>query len=60
MDFEIQAEVNMESYLKMIEYKTAVLLGAALKMGAIIGGSSDRNKEMLYTNLAEILVLHFS
>ena len=25
MDFEIQAEVDMESYLKMIEYKTAVL-----------------------------------
>ena len=48
MDFEIQAEVDMESYLKMIEYKTAVLLGAALKMGAIIAGASDRESDALY------------
>ena len=48
MDFEIQAEVDMKSYLKMIEYKTAVLLGAALKMGAIIAGSSDRESDALY------------
>ena len=26
MDFEIQAEVTMESYLKMIEYKTACII----------------------------------
>ena len=48
MDFEIQAEVDMESYLKMIEYKTAVLLGASLKIGAIIAGSSDREADALY------------
>jgi geranylgeranyl diphosphate synthase type II len=48
MDFEIQAEVDMESYLKMIEYKTAVLLGAALKMGAIIASASDREGDALY------------
>ena len=48
MDFEIQAEVDMKSYLKMIEYKTAVLLGAALKMGAIIAGASDRESDALY------------
>ena len=38
----------MKSYLKMIEYKTAVLLGAALKMGAIIAGASDRESDALY------------
>lgn len=48
MDFEIQAEVDLSSYLKMIEYKTAVLLGAALKMGAIIGGASKKDTEQLY------------
>lgn len=48
MDFEIQAEVDLESYLKMIEYKTAVLLGASLKMGAIIGGGDAKDAENLY------------
>ena len=48
MDFEIQAEVDMESYLKMIEYKTAVLLGAALKMGAIIANASEKQANALY------------
>ena len=48
MDFETQTEVNMFSYLKMIEYKTAVLLGAALKMGAIIGGSNEKQADALY------------
>ena len=48
MDFEIQAEVDMGSYLKMIELKTAVLLGAALKMGAIIGGSNEKQSDALY------------
>jgi geranylgeranyl diphosphate synthase type II len=38
----------MESYLKMIEFKTAVLLGAALKMGAIIGGSTEKQADALY------------
>jgi len=48
MDFEIQAEVDLDSYLKMIEYKTAVLLGASLKMGAIIGGADAKDAENLY------------
>ena len=48
MDFEIQAEVDLQSYLKMIELKTAVLLGAALKIGATIGGASEREAHQLY------------
>lgn len=48
MDFEIQAEVDLDSYLKMIEYKTAVLLGAALKMGAIIGEANKKDADNLY------------
>ena len=48
MDFEIQAEVDLKSYLKTIEYKTAVLLGASLKMGAIIGGGAKEDADNLY------------
>tara|TARA_B100001248_G_C27368034_1_gene450100 strand:+ start:527 stop:1492 length:966 start_codon:yes stop_codon:yes gene_type:complete len=48
MDFTIQAEVDMESYLQMIECKTAVLLGAALKIGAIIAGSTEKQADALY------------
>jgi geranylgeranyl diphosphate synthase type II len=49
MDFEIQAEVSMDSYLKMIEYKTAILLAAALKIGAIIGGASAKQGDLLFS-----------
>ena len=48
MDFTIQAEVDMESYLQMIECKTAVLLAAALKIGAIIAGSTEKQADALY------------
>lgn len=49
MDFEIQAEVSMNSYLKMIEYKTAILLAASLKIGAIIGGAPSKESDLLYS-----------
>ena len=48
MDFEIQAEVDMESYLKMIENKTAVLLAGALKIGALTGGANEHQAQHLY------------
>jgi geranylgeranyl diphosphate synthase type II len=32
----------------MIELKTAVLLAASVKIGAIIGGAEDKNTELLY------------
>ena len=37
MDFETRDDVTIIEYLKMIEYKTAVLLAAALKIGALTG-----------------------
>jgi geranylgeranyl diphosphate synthase type II len=49
MDFETLEHVGIEQYLKMIEYKTAVLLGCALKMGALVGGAPDADQEALYT-----------
>ncbi len=48
MDFEIQAEVGIESYLKMIEFKTAVLLASSLQIGALIGGANSNEAEQLY------------
>lgn len=48
MDFETQKQVNIEDYLKMIEYKTAVLLGAALQIGGITAGASAQQQNHLY------------
>jgi geranylgeranyl diphosphate synthase type II len=48
IDFEKAAIVSHEEYLRMIELKTAVLLAASAKIGAIIGGSDDREADLLY------------
>ncbi|MEX0287806.1 MAG: polyprenyl synthetase family protein [Flavobacteriaceae bacterium] len=48
MDFESREDVTIQEYVKMIEFKTAVLLGAAMKMGAIIAGASSRDQDLLY------------
>ena len=48
MDFETRNDVTIEEYLTMIRYKTAVLVGAALKMGAMIGGASAEDQDRIY------------
>ena len=48
MDFEIQKEVTLQEYLKMIEYKTAVLLAATLQIGGITANASKENQNKLY------------
>jgi geranylgeranyl diphosphate synthase type II len=48
IDFEQRDNVTLPEYLKMIEYKTAVLVAAALKMGAIIAKTSEQNAQLLY------------
>lgn len=48
VDFENQENVSIDNYLKMIHLKTAVLVGAALKMGAIIAGASEKDTEKIY------------
>lgn len=47
-EFEQRMDVSVEEYLHMIEYKTAVLPAAAMKMGAQIAGADDREAEKLY------------
>lgn len=48
MDFERRDDVTLAEYEHMISLKTSVLLAASLKMGAILGGASARNQELLY------------
>ncbi len=48
VDFETRSDVTIPEYLKMIEYKTAVLVAAAMKMGAIVAETSIENSELIY------------
>lgn len=48
VDFEARNNVTEPEYLKMIEYKTAVLVGAAMKMGAIVAKTSVENANLIY------------
>ena len=48
VDFEIQKEVSIAAYLEMIKLKTAVLVGHALKIGALIGKATDEEAQKLY------------
>ena len=48
VDFETRNDVTIAEYLKMIEYKTAVLVGAAMKMGAIVAHASDKDQDSIY------------
>ncbi|OWY24691.1 polyprenyl synthetase family protein [Sphingobacteriales bacterium UPWRP_1] len=48
MNFENEQQVSMPQYLRMIELKTAVLLAAALKMGAIAGGARTPDAMQLF------------
>lgn len=48
MNFEKLQKVSIPQYMNMIELKTAVLLGGSLKMGALIGGSDEKDAQCLY------------
>ncbi|MBT7529344.1 MAG: polyprenyl synthetase family protein [Flavobacteriaceae bacterium] len=48
VDFETRDNVKTSDYLKMITYKTAVLLGASMKMGAIIARASKEDQDKIY------------
>ena len=48
VDFETRDDVTIPEYLKMIEYKTAVLVAAAMKMGAIVAETTEENKNLIY------------
>ena len=48
IDFENRDDITMDGYLKMIEFKTAVLVASAMKMGAVIANASDSDQEKIY------------
>ncbi len=48
MEFEHRDDVSIEEYINMIRLKTAVLLGGALKLGAIIAGASEKEADLIY------------
>ncbi len=48
IDFETREDVTIDEYIKMISYKTAVLIAVALKMGAVIAGSSPEQQNALF------------
>jgi len=48
MDFETSLGGSQEEYLEMIRLKTAVLVGCALQMGAILGNASKEDQQSIY------------
>lgn len=48
MNFEKLQKVSISQYLKMIELKTAVLLGGSLKIGALIGSANEKDAQNIY------------
>ncbi|MEG1574778.1 MAG: polyprenyl synthetase family protein [Bacteroidales bacterium] len=48
MEFEMRSNVTEEEYIEMIRLKTAVLMGCALKIGAIVARASQAEIEALY------------
>lgn len=48
MDFEKATIISHDEYLRMIELKTAVLIAASVKIGAMFGGADEKDAEILY------------
>jgi geranylgeranyl diphosphate synthase type II len=48
MDYEKAVVITQDEYIRMIELKTAVLIAASVKIGAIIGEADDKDSELLY------------
>ena len=48
MDYEDRNDVTVDEYINMIRLKTSVLLGCALKMGALIADADAEDADRLY------------
>jgi len=48
LNYETRNDVSVDEYINMIRLKTAVLFGASLKIGAIIGGADSLEADKLY------------
>ena len=47
MNFQECSQVSIEEYVHMIELKTATLLAGSLEIGAILGGATDQEADLL-------------
>lgn len=48
MDFECRNDVTVDEYINMIRLKTSVLLGCALKAGALVANAEPEQADLLY------------
>ena len=48
MNFEDKLDVTIPEYLEMIRLKTAVLIGAAFRMGGLMAGAQNEEQELLF------------
>ena len=48
MEYEKRTNISEKEYVEMIQLKTAVMLGACLKSGAIVGGADKSDQQNLY------------
>lgn len=48
MNFETADSVEEETYMEMIKLKTSVLIAAAMQIGAIAGGASEKDAGLMY------------
>ena len=48
MNYETRSDVTINDYIKMIRLKTSVLLGGAMKIGALLAESNSADAEHLY------------
>lgn len=48
IDFETRNDVTIEEYITMIRLKTSVLVAAAMKMGAIVAKTNQKNADLIY------------
>ncbi len=58
IDFETRDDVTIPEYIQMIEYKTAVLVGAAMRMGATVANASENCRSSIY-DFGKLLGLAF-
>ncbi|WP_214225150.1 polyprenyl synthetase family protein [Pedobacter sp. B4-66] len=49
MEFENRSDVSIPEYIDMIRLKTAVLLGGAMKLGAIVAKAKSEEADLIYT-----------
>jgi geranylgeranyl diphosphate synthase type II len=48
MNFEERNDVSIEEYMEMIRLKTAVLIGAAFRLGSLVAGAPAKDQQQLF------------